>query len=166
MTSYKSYYESPLGRILCATDGNAVTGLWFEGQRYFPKDTDSWEESSDHPVLRRLCSWLNAYFEGKNPRIDFSLAPQGTAFQREVWSILQEIPYGRTTTYGEIAKRIGRERGQARQTAPRAVGGAVGQNPISLVIPCHRVIGSNKSLTGYAGGLHRKAALLQLERIL
>jgi methylated-DNA-[protein]-cysteine S-methyltransferase len=146
-----------------AADG-AVTGLWFGDQRYFPSDADKWDENYSYPVLVRLGEWLDEYFKGKNPETDIPLAPQGTEFRQKVWNILLRIPYGQTTTYGEIARQIGTAENPARLA--RAVGGAVGHNPVSILIPCHRVIGSNRSLTGYAGGLDRKTALLKLEGLL
>ncbi|MDR1152036.1 MAG: methylated-DNA--[protein]-cysteine S-methyltransferase [Bifidobacteriaceae bacterium] len=162
--------------ILVAAADDAVTGLWFEGQRHFPACAGQWVASSDDDsgdgdsgpsdrVHARLRSWLDAYFAGENPAIDFPLAPRGTPFQQRVWSILRQIPYGETTTYGDIASRLTAQSASGR-TSARAVGGAVGHNPISLVIPCHRVIGATGSLTGYAGGLDRKTALLTLEGVL
>jgi methylated-DNA-[protein]-cysteine S-methyltransferase len=168
----KAYLESPLGTMLAAVNDESLVGLWFEGQRYFPADADQWEQEPTHPVFRKLSSWLESYFAGKDPAIDFAFAPCGTAYQQKVWRILQEIPYGQTSSYGAIARRIEEEKQDAslprRRQHPgaRAVGGAVGHNPISLVIPCHRVIGADKSLTGYAGGLDRKTSLLRLEGIL
>ncbi|MDR1236872.1 MAG: methylated-DNA--[protein]-cysteine S-methyltransferase [Propionibacteriaceae bacterium] len=162
MTIRKAHYQSGLGTILAAVSDGAVTGLWFEGQRYFPAAAAAWDEVQDDPVLPKLFNWLDGYFAGDNPAVDFPLAPQGTPFQQRVWSVLRDIRYGEITTYGAIATSIAAQSPNGR-TSARAVGGAVGHNPISLVIPCHRVIGSTGSLTGYAGGLDRKTALLQLE---
>jgi len=136
-----------------------LVGLWFMNQRYFPLEAASWLASpgdgADAPALDGAQSWLNAYFIGGDPGAPPPLAPHGTAFQQKVWAALQQIPRRHTVTYGELAARLG--------SAPRAVGSAVGRNPISLMIPCHRVVGSNGALTGYAGGLERKSALLELE---
>jgi methylated-DNA-[protein]-cysteine S-methyltransferase len=162
MTIRVACYTSPLGRILAAVTDDAVTGLWFEGQRHFPPLAATWAEDPDNPALTQLFGWLDAYFAGDRPAAGFRLAPQGTPFQLRVWSALRQIPYGETTTYGAIASRLGAQSATGR-TSARAVGGAVSRNPISLVIPCHRVIGASGSLTGYAGGLDRKTALLALE---
>jgi methylated-DNA-[protein]-cysteine S-methyltransferase len=165
MTIHKARYSSSLGTLLAAFTDGAVVGLWFDGQRYFPAAATTWDEDQTDPVLPRLFDWLDGYFAGDNPAIDFPLAPQGTPFQQRVWSVLRDIRYGETITYGEIATRIAAQSRNGRSSA-RAVGGAVGHNPISLLIPCHRVIGSTGCLTGYAGGLDRKTALLQLEGVL
>jgi methylated-DNA-[protein]-cysteine S-methyltransferase len=157
---------TPLGPITASASYTALTGIWFDGQKYFPADKPSWETNPDHPILRAAQDWLDAYFRGEDRPIDFPLDPQGgSAFRHRVWDILREIPYGATTTYGAIAKRIAQEQGIAKASA-QAVGGAVGHNPISILIPCHRVVGSTGSLTGYAGGLDKKTALLKLEGIL
>jgi methylated-DNA-[protein]-cysteine S-methyltransferase len=137
-------------------------GLWFNGQKYFPTATDTWQHKPDHPVLANLCAWLDSYFAGEPQPFTGKLAPAGSAFRQEVWQELLRIPYGATTTYGAIAKELANRRGLGRFSA-QAVGGAVGHNPISIVIPCHRVVGSNGSLTGYAGGLEKKQILLALE---
>ncbi len=153
--------DSPLGALLLATSAHGLAGAWFiDGQRGTPDPTD-WTEAPEHPLLLKAAAQLADYFAGRNPHFDLPLdLAQGTAFQQEVWRTLQGIPFGQTTSYGELARRIGRPR------AVRALGGAVGQNPLSLIVPCHRVIGANGALTGYAGGLARKTALLQLEGIL
>jgi methylated-DNA-[protein]-cysteine S-methyltransferase len=161
----KVRYRSELGTLLAVAEGDALAGLWFEGQRHFPSSATLWSDDPSHPVLLRLTDWLDAYFAGDNPAIDFAVAPQGTPFQEQVWSVLRDIPYGQTTTYGEIASRLA-TRSAGNPKSARAVGGAVGHNPVSLVIPCHRVIGSTGSLTGYAAGLFRKTALLELEGVL
>ena len=154
------WYSSPLGRILLAAEGEALTGLWFEGQRYFARGLGEDREERETPVLRRGAEWLDRYFAGEKPEPCLPLAPAGTAFQRAVWELLLEIPYGETTTYGALAAELAR---RGRPSSPRAVGGAVGRNPISILIPCHRVLGRNGALTGYAAGEERKKRLLALE---
>jgi methylated-DNA-[protein]-cysteine S-methyltransferase len=148
--------NSPLGDILAAAEGEALRGLWFIGQKHFPAEASSWTQVPDAPVFKALRKWLADYFGKKNPRWTLPLEPHGTAFQQKVWKLLLKIPYGKTTTYGSIAARLGSEQ------LARAVGGAVGRNPVSLIIPCHRVLGSS-GLTGYAGGLDKKKALLDME---
>ncbi|MDR1767050.1 MAG: methylated-DNA--[protein]-cysteine S-methyltransferase [Propionibacteriaceae bacterium] len=193
MTIRQARFSSPLGPIAATSEGGAVTQLWFEPPSPSPAEaatnpsgtaptragdaidapaprpgraparrSDGRRDAADppDPVLERLGEWLADYFAGGNPTIDFPLAPRGTPFRMAVWSLLCEIPYGQTTTYGALAARLS---GPGRPLAARAVGGAVGHNPISLLIPCHRVIGSDSSLTGYGGGLDRKASLLALE---
>ena len=159
---YIHSYASPLGQITVASDGKAVVGLWFDGQKY---DRDVLEEEYKEaalPIFGEADRWLDQYFAGQTPNFMPKLKLRGTAFRRRVWEILLEIPYGHTMTYGEIADRIARERGLKRMSA-RAVGGAVGRNPISLMVPCHRAVGTKGRLTGYAGGLERKAWLLRRE---
>jgi methylated-DNA-[protein]-cysteine S-methyltransferase len=160
MSTVTAHYPSPLGPLVGAAEDGAVTGLWFEQQRYFPEGLASAAAAPDSPVLRDLGAWLEAYFAGDNPAITFPLAPRGTPFREAVWALLREIPYGTTTTYGALAARLA---APGRKVAARAVGGAVGHNPVSLVIPCHRVVGAGGDLTGYGGGLDRKQALLHLE---
>lgn len=160
---YISKYESPLGEIVLASDGNALTGCWFTGQKYFARTLSNDYEESDLPIFRQVAEWLDCYFSGCNPNFTPPLYLNGTAFQVSVWRILQQIPYGKVVTYSDIAKEIAHERGRAKMSA-QAVGGAVGNNPISIIVPCHRVIGSDGSLTGYAGGVDRKAKLLNIER--
>jgi methylated-DNA-[protein]-cysteine S-methyltransferase len=162
MPTVKATYLSPLGPMLATGDGDAVTGLWFLGQSYFPDSADSLPQD-ESPVLGRLFDWLDAYFAGSNPAVDFTLSATGTPFRERVWRQLRDIPYGETTTYGAIAQRLSPP---GRRLSARAVGGAVGHNPISLVIPCHRVVGADGSLTGYGAGLDKKTALLKLEGIL
>jgi methylated-DNA-[protein]-cysteine S-methyltransferase len=162
MTIYTCSIETPLGPMTAAAEDEALTGLWFTGQKYFPSKADSWTNKREQLVFAALRSWLEAYFEGKNPHVDFSLNPHGSAFQKSVWEILLQIPYGKITTYGEIAKQLERKQDIASMSA-QAVGGAVGHNPVSLVIPCHRVVGAGGHLTGYAGGIDKKEFLLKLE---
>jgi methylated-DNA-[protein]-cysteine S-methyltransferase len=159
---YTCTFITPLGEMAAAAEEKALTGLWFAGQRYFPADYGAWMRKSDYPVFCALGTWLAAYFRGENPGAgELPLAPQGSPFRQSVWTLLREIPYGQTMRYGQIAARLS-VTGE-NSACSRAVGGAVGHNPISLLIPCHRVIGANGSLTGYAGGLERKKALLDIE---
>ena len=159
---YIHYVESPLGRIMISGEGDALTGLWFEGQKHYAATLSKDAEEKALPVFAEAERWLKLYFDGKDPGFTPELAPKGTAFQKEVWEILLTIPYGETMTYGDIAAIIAERRGAKRFSA-QAVGGAVGHNQISLIIPCHRVVGADGSLTGYAGGLERKEELLKLE---
>ena len=156
------HYLSPLGRITLSSDGASLTGLWFDGQKYYAATPASGYEERSLPVFDRTAEWLDTYFSGSDPGTPPPLAPKGTPFRRAVWDILLTIPYGSTTTYGTIAALLSARSGGAR-TSARAVGGAVGHNPISILIPCHRVIGTSGALTGYAGGLERKKSLLLLE---
>ncbi|MCM1182103.1 MAG: methylated-DNA--[protein]-cysteine S-methyltransferase [Roseburia sp.] len=160
---YTSKYASPLGGIVLAADEIGLTGLWFEGQKYFAHSLDKENEEKELPVFERAGKWLDVYFSGKEPDFKPPLHFVGSAFQNEVWEILCQIPYGQTTTYGAIAKQLAKRRGLARMSA-QAVGGAVAHNEISVIVPCHRVVGGNGSLTGYAGGIDRKIALLKLEK--
>jgi len=150
--------DSPLGPILLAASGRGLAGAWFtEGQRDTP-DSAGWATAPDHPALRRAAAQLADYFSGRRQHFDLPLdLTQGTVFQQAVWQALLAIPFGQTTSYGELARRIGRPK------AVRALGAAVGRNPVSIIVPCHRVIGADGSLTGYAGGLDRKTALLRIE---
>ena len=159
---YISHYISPLGDILLAADGTGLTGLWFEGQKYFAFHLDKEHEEQETPAIKQAKQWLDVYFSGKEPDFQVPLHFTGTDFQNEVWEILYSIPYGQTVTYGEIAKRLAAKRGIERMSA-QAVGGAVGHNEISIIVPCHRVVGLSGSLTGYAGGIDKKIALLKLE---
>lgn len=153
---FLTHYASPLGPILLAADETGLTGLWFEAQKYFPSFSGVEYQEKETPVLTETVRWLDVYFSGKDPGFLPPLHPQGSPFRQTVWDILLTIPRGQTMTYGEIARRLGVRSAQA-------VGGAVGHNPISILIPCHRVVGSDGSLTGYAGGLARKEWLLHLE---
>lgn len=158
---YVTKITSPVGNLLLASDGKALTGLWLEGQKYFAATLEKdIVEQADLSVFQQTAAWLDAYF-GKAPLPTLpQLAPKGSAFRQSVWKLLLEIPYGQTTTYGELARRLQKSGVSA---APQAVGGAVGHNPISILIPCHRVLGADGSLTGYAGGVEKKRFLLQLE---
>lgn len=151
--------ESPLGEILLVANpqGDALCGLYLERQKYFPAGADQWRETPKLPVLRDAVVQLREYFAGGRRQFDLALAPAGTPFQRGVWSAIGRVPFGETITYGELARRCG------RPSAVRAVGAATGRNPITIVIPCHRIVGSDGTLTGYAGGLDRKRSLLALE---
>lgn len=160
---YISHYSSPLGEMLLAADKAGLTGLWFEGQKYFARSLEQEHLEQVIPVLTQAKEWLDLYFSGKRPDFEVPLHLTGTDFQNEVWEILRAVPYGQTTTYGEIAKTLAARRGLAHMSA-QAVGGAVGHNPISVMVPCHRVVGADGSLTGYAGGIDKKEALLRLER--
>lgn len=151
---YISHYYSPIGRILLAADDIGLTGLWFEGQKYFARGLDREHEERETPLSEKAKQWLDIYFQGKEPQFEVPLHFMGTEFQKEVWKILCDIPYGNTTTYRKIAEQIAENRGLAHMSA-QAVGGAVGHNPISIIVPCHRVVGTNGSLTGYAGGLDK-----------
>lgn len=151
-----------MGGILLAADEIGLTGLWFEGQKYFARCLDQEHEERELPLFETAKHWLTVYFTGREPDFSVPLHFTGTDFQNEVWSILCSIPYGQTMTYGGIAKQIAAKRGVPRMSA-QAVGGAVGHNEISIIVPCHRVVGTNGSLTGYAGGIEKKVKLLTLE---
>lgn len=159
---YIHHYNSPLGGITEASDGEHLIGLWFDGQKYFADALSAEYEENMLPIFEQTDKWLDIYFSGKEPDFTPSLYMKTSEFRRAVWEIMLTIPYGKTMTYGEIADKIANERGIARMSA-QAVGGAVGHNSISLIIPCHRVVGANGSLTGYAGGIERKVKLLELE---
>lgn len=160
---YLTEYESPIGMFTIASDGENITGLWMAGQKYFGSTLDDKREQRNLPVFDQARNWLDQYFTGKVPPMTLSLAPAGSEFRQSVWQILLEIPYGQLTTYGAIAKKMAARTGRESVSA-QAVGGAVGHNPVSVIIPCHRVVGSNGSLTGYAGGLGKKNWLLNLEQ--
>ena len=160
--TFIQYYDSPLGGILLAADEIGLTGLWFDGQKYFARDLPAECIDRDAPILSEARHWLDIYFTGKEPDFLPPLHPMGSAFRQSVWEILLRIPYGQTTTYGEIARQLAEKKGLSQMSA-QAVGGAVGHNEISIIIPCHRVVGTNGSLTGYAGGIGRKVKLLELE---
>ena len=163
MTHY-CHYSSPIGALLLAEKNGALVGLWLEGEKYFP-DTEGWAEicTEASPVLKSACRWLDAYFAGEQPEgFPLPMAPEGSPFQKLIWGLLMDIPYGETVTYGELSRLAAAELGKERMSA-QAVGGAVGRNPISIIVPCHRVLGAKGSLTGYAGGLDRKLWLLKHE---
>lgn len=167
-------YDSPIGKLTLSGDGTSITGLWIEGQKYFGRTLEKENRENggcgraadDVPceVFCKAGKWLDAYFRGEQKKISFPLAPKGSDFQQSVWDILKEIPLGETITYGEIAKILAGRQGRPSVSA-QAVGGAVARNPISILIPCHRVVGANGSLTGYAGGIGRKIKLLNLEGV-
>ncbi len=159
---YISHYTSPLGGITLASDGEALTGLWFDGQKYFAATLSAQREERRLPIFEETAEWLDVYFGGKAPGFTPALNPRSTPFRKDVWDILLTIPYGQTMTYGDIARRLANQKGLAGMSA-QAVGGAVGHNAVSLIIPCHRVIGSDGSLTGYAGGIDKKMKLLRME---
>lgn len=159
-------YHSPLGKMtFSANEQGQLTGVWFDGQRHAPQCNAPLHTCTTAPALpifRDTCAWLDDYFSGVVPRYIPDIAPEGSPFRHAVWGFLLQIPYGQTATYGEIARLVARQRGTAHMSA-QAIGGAVGHNPISIIIPCHRVVGSDGSLTGYAGGILRKQQLLSIE---
>ena len=159
---YISHYDSPLGGITLASDGEALTGLWFDGQKYYGSTLSRDHYERNLPVFDKTIQWLDLYFCGIEPDFIPKLGLRTTAFRKEVWSILLTIPYGQTMTYRQVASLVAEHMNLPRMSA-QAVGGAVGHNPISLIIPCHRVVGADGSLTGYAGGTDKKLLLLRLE---
>ena len=161
---YTYYYTSPIGKITLASNGTNITGLWMEGQKYFPSHLPADKTTTLLSVFRQTQEWLDAYFKGENPNYFPNIELKDTPFRVAVWEILKHIPYGETVTYKDIAKEVARQNNRQSMSA-QAIGGAIGHNPVSIIIPCHRVIGSNGSLTGYAGGIERKIALLKLEGI-
>lgn len=161
---YISHYSSPLGKILLAADDEGVTGLWFENQKYYAYQLDKKYREQETWALNQAKQWLSIYFSGKEPDFMPPIHLNGTDFQISVWNILRSIPYGETMTYGEIAKIIAEEK-EIPSMSAQAVGGAVSRNPISILVPCHRVVGSRGSLTGYAGGIEKKKGLLSLENV-
>lgn len=164
---YRTNYVSPIGKITMASDGGNLNGLWIEGQKYFESTIKEMMQPRDSlPVFEKTKDWLERYFSGKRPEIsELPLAPAGSEFRRKVWELLCEIPYGEVTTYGRIAARIAELQNKKSMSA-QAVGGAVGHNPISIIIPCHRVVGAHGSMTGYAGGIEKKVWLLAHEGVL
>ncbi|WP_407374100.1 methylated-DNA--[protein]-cysteine S-methyltransferase [Methanobrevibacter sp.] len=157
---FSTNYESPLGNLFIVSDAKSICGVWFYNQKHF-KSSIKQEivENDDLPIFKVVKKWFDDYFNGLNPKIDFKLNPHGSEFRCRVWEVLREIPYGESLTYGEIAKRI------SPTMSAQAVGGAVGHNPIAILIPCHRVMGAKGKITGYAAGLDRKIELLKLEKI-
>ena len=160
---YLHHYDSPLGAITVASDGASVTGLWFDGQKYYGSTLGPAREEKDLPIFAQTDKWLDLYFRGKEPDFTPPVYVHTTVFRGSVFEVLLTIPYGKTMTYGQIAQLVSKEKRIALRSA-RAVGGAVAHNPISLLIPCHRVVGADGSLTGYAGGIERKIKLLELEK--
>ena len=160
--TFVQHYDSPLGGILLAADEVGLTGLWFDGGKYFADHLPAEHTEQESPILIETKRWLDIYFAGSAPDFMPPLHPIGSPFRQAVWEILLRIPYGHTTTYGEIARQLAAQQGLTRMSA-QAVGDAVGHNKISILIPCHRVVGTNGSLTGYAGGMDKKIKLLELE---
>lgn len=161
------YYKklaSPLGEITLCSDGEALTGLWFADDKHYGAKDIAGAALADLDVFTQAEEWLAEYFAGREPKVSVPLKLQGSEFQMQVWRLLQDIPYGRLVTYGDIAKKIAVQKGVARMSA-QAVGGAVGRNPLCIIVPCHRVVGANGSLTGYGGGMWRKVRLLELEKV-
>ena len=154
---YYDYYQSPRGRILLVADDRALTGVYFAGQKYHPRIDEQWKRADRHEPLRQAKRELSEYFDGKRTRFTVEVSPHGTPFQRAVWKAIADVRFGQTIAYGELAERAG------YPGSARAAGAATGRNPISIIVPCHRIVGSNGSLTGYAGGLEKKRALLELE---
>ena len=162
---YTSFFDSPVGEILLASKNQKLIGVWIEGQKYyFNKIKEESIQKDDDPILMQMKQWLQMYFNGLNPKIPINdLAPIGTEFSNRVWKILCGIPYGKVTTYGKISDEL--EKIYGRKMSAQAVGSAVGHNPISIIIPCHRVIGKDGNLTGYAGGIDKKIKLLEIEKV-
>lgn len=161
------YYKklaSPLGEITLRSDGEALTGLWFADDKHYGAKDIAGAALADLDVFMQAEAWLAEYFAGREPKVSVPLKLQGSEFQMQVWRLLQDIPYGRLVTYGDVAKKIAAQKGVARMAA-QAVGGAVGHNPLCIIVPCHRVVGANGSLTGYGGGMWRKVRLLELEKV-
>ncbi len=159
---YIYHYASQLGGITLCSDGDALIGLWFDGDKYFGSTMTDKTEEKNLPIFKGTKRWLDIYFNGGIPDFTPPLSLRGSEFRKSVWKLLQDVPYGKTATYGEIASKLARGRGLSRMSA-QAVGGAVGHNPISIIVPCHRIVGADGSLTGYAGGIDKKFALLKLE---
>ena len=163
---YKTYYDSPVGKLFIASDGENIIGLCMEGQKYY---LDKIEKEGilkdDLAIFKKTKKWLDRYFKQEKPEVsEISLAPEGNTFRQYIWELLCEIPYGETITYGELAKKVAKKLNKPSMSA-QAVGNAVGHNPISIIIPCHRVVGKNGSLTGYAGGIDKKIKLLEIENV-
>ncbi len=162
--TYIKYYDSPLGKILLEADETGLIGLWFEGEKYYQNIISNDCIEKETSVLAETIRWLNIYFDGKEPDFIVPIHLIGSSFQVRVWKILLKIPYGRTITYGEVSRQLEKELG-IKKMSSQAVGGAIGHNKISIIIPCHRVIGTNGNLTGYAGGIERKIKLIKLEKV-
>ena len=163
MTTNIFYYHSPLGPIMMASDGEALSGLWFEGQKYFADGIEGEYTEKSLPIFDEVTRWLDIYFKGHEPGFTPLILMKTTSFRKAVWEVMLTIPYGKTMTYGEIANVIAKKRNISKMSS-QAVGGAVSHNSISLIIPCHRVVGADGSLTGYAGGIDKKMQLLELEK--
>ncbi len=164
-TKFKSYYNSPLGKIIIVADNASVYGVYFDSQKHLPENLEDYEINDNILAIKEVKNWLDEYFEGKNPSVkNLSIKLIGSEFKLLVWSVLKTIPYGKTLTYGEIAQMLSKKMNKEKMSA-RAVGSAVGHNPISIIIPCHRVLGKNNKITGYAGGINKKIELLKLEGI-
>ncbi|MCI8276672.1 MAG: methylated-DNA--[protein]-cysteine S-methyltransferase [Clostridia bacterium] len=163
---YKSYYQSPIGKLLLASKENKLMGLWIEGQKYYLGNLkEELQENNTEEILVKTKKWLDRYFDAEKPEIsELELAPIGSEFRKNVWKLLCKIPYGEITTYKSIAENVAKLMNR-KQMSAQAIGGAVGHNPISIIIPCHRVIGTDGSLTGYAGGIDKKIKLLKLEKV-
>ena len=161
---YTAKYQSPVGEILLAADEIGLTGLWFDGEKFYADSLDPEHEERELPIFETVRKWLDIYFSGKEPDFMPPVHMIGSPFRLSVWELLRQIPYGETVTYGELAKMVAEKRGLSRMSA-QAVGGAVGHNEISIIVPCHRVVGSDGSLTGYAGGVDKKERLLTLEGV-
>ena len=162
---FKSYYNSNLGKIIIVADSRYIYGLYFDNQKYLPENLEKLEINNNSPIIKQVKLWLEEYFNGKKPNLEnLPIKLIGSEFKMLVWSVLKTIPYGKTITYGEIAKTLARKTNKEKISA-RAVGNAVGHNSLSIIIPCHRVIGANGKITGYAGGIDKKIALLKLEGI-
>ena len=162
---YSKVYESPIGKLLLVSDDTCLHGVWLEGQKFYCPVQEEIISDDSIGILKHTADWLDRYFNGTRPSVsELKINLQGTNFRQEVWRILCEIPYGQTMTYGEIAKQIAKNHGKEKMSA-QAVGGAVGHNPISIIVPCHRVVGTNGSLTGYAGGIKKKLWLLEHEQV-
>lgn len=161
---YISYYESPIGKLLLASKNNKLIGLWIEGQKYYLGNlNEELQENNEEEILVKTKKWLDRYFKGEKPQIsELELEPIGSEFRKSVWKLLCKIPYGQVITYKKIAENVAKIMNK-KQMSAQAVGGAVGHNPISIIIPCHRVVGTDGSLTGYAGGIDKKIKLLKLE---
>lgn len=161
---YTAAYQSSVGDVLLAADETGLTGLWFEGEKFYALSLDLEHEERETPIFAITRRWLDIYFSGHEPDFMPPVHMIGSEFRRCVWELLLQIPYGTTVTYGDLARQVARRRGLRRMSA-QAVGGAVGHNEISIIVPCHRVVGTNGSLTGYAGGVDKKRRLLELEGV-
>lgn len=161
---YINFYDSPLGKITLASDGDSLTGLWFDGQKFKLRGLSEEAKIEDLPIFESAKKWLDVYFDGKKPDFCVPIVFNDTDFRVAVWKLLTDIPYGETVTYKSLAEKIAKQMGKKSMSA-QAVGGAVGHNPISIIVPCHRVVGSDGSLTGYAGGTDKKLKLLRLEGV-